>query len=102
MRRDALSGSLPAWVRALHMCWLWHKEIQDWTLLLNWLVALAEVQLVDSQSWLERDRGDQAFQDSFLVLEERHIALLERMVGAQDWQAAMGAGQWRPVRSLVP
>ncbi|KYO38481.1 hypothetical protein Y1Q_0015710 [Alligator mississippiensis] len=45
--KDVPSGMLPPSTSAFHMCCLQQQQIQDWTLLLGWLVTKAEEQLED-------------------------------------------------------
>ncbi|KYO17622.1 hypothetical protein Y1Q_0004997 [Alligator mississippiensis] len=96
---DVPSGSPPVSAIVLRMCRLWQQWTQDWTLMLDRLVTVAEERLADSWAWcaedpvceqarvvheLKRDRADWAFQDRILAFEERHTTLLERMVEAQE------------------
>ncbi|KYO41652.1 hypothetical protein Y1Q_0006399 [Alligator mississippiensis] len=68
--------------------------MQDWTLLLEYLVTMAEEWLVEEWAWYSKDimhdrRGIMKImsRDRLLALEERHITLLKRMVEAQEQQA---------------
>ncbi|KYO41629.1 hypothetical protein Y1Q_0006381 [Alligator mississippiensis] len=87
--------------------------MQDWTLLLDYLVTMMENQLANLQACytqevthtqeramskqeraaLEWDMDQEcwAFWERLSALEEGHIAILKRMLECQEWQAAMVA-----------
>lgn len=87
------------------MCHIYQWQMLDHTFLLNWLFTMMEEQLTDSQAWYtqdvvheqEKDHEDHTFQDRHLALEEKHTALLQRLLEAQEQQSLVVL--WRPWRT---
>ncbi|KYO48781.1 hypothetical protein Y1Q_0004146 [Alligator mississippiensis] len=62
--KDVESGSPPPTAGATQMCWHHQQCTQDWTILLQWLVAVAEEQEVQDQAWDQvQDERELAWQD---------------------------------------
>lgn len=106
------------------MCRLYQHWTQNRTVLLKWLVTMAEEQLKDFWSWCHQDlereweRGQVHFalkqrgltfqerlvalQKRYLTLKKRHLTLLERLVEAQKQQRTVVHQAIEVTASLTP